>query len=81
MKIWNYFGSPGQVFYINKQLRGVLDGKFLQQYPGSCGAPQGSIFDPTFYLLRIDDFPDDVFILLFCDLLYYLFMNICVFYF
>ena len=43
-----------------RQLRVVLDGKSQQEYPVSVGVPQGSIFDTAFFLLYINDFPDDV---------------------
>ena len=38
----------------------VLDGKSSQKYPVDAGVSQGSIFRPTFFLLSINDLPDDV---------------------
>ena len=38
----------------------VLNGKSSQKYPVNAGVPQGSILGPTFFLLYVNDFPDNV---------------------
>ena len=47
-------------FLSNRRLSVVLDGKSSQEYPVNAEVPQGSILGPTFFLLYINDFPDDV---------------------
>ena len=46
-------------FLSNRWLRVVLDGKTSQEYPVNAGVPQGSILRLTFFLLYINDLPDD----------------------
>ena len=66
-------GISGQIFGLissflsNRRHRVVLDGKSSQEYPVNPGVPQGSIRDPTLFLLYINDLPDDVI----CDIVIY----------
>ena len=46
-------------FLSNRLLRVVLDGKSSQEYPVNAGVPRGSILGSTFFLLYINDLPDD----------------------
>ena len=59
------YGISGQIFGLissflsNRRLWVVLEGKSSQEYPVNAGVPQGSILDPTRFLLYIKDLPDD----------------------
>ena len=60
------YGISGQKFGLissflgNRWLWVVLDGKSSQEYLVNAGVPRGSILGPTFFLLYINDLPDDV---------------------
>ena len=41
-------------FFSNRRLRVVLDGKSLQEYPGTVGVPQGSILDDVVFDIAIN---------------------------
>ena len=45
----------------------VLDGKSSQEFPVNARVPQGSILDPTLFLVYINDLPNDVI----CDIAIY----------
>ena len=48
------------LFFSSRWFREVLDGKSSQEYPINARVPRGSILDSTFFLLCINDLPDDV---------------------
>ena len=58
----NSWGISGQIFGLifsflsNRQLQVVLYWKSSQEYPVNAAVPQGSIFDPTLFLLSINLF-------------------------
>ena len=45
----------------------VLDGNSSQEYPVNAGVPESCILGPTFFLLYINDLPDNVI----CDIAIY----------
>ena len=66
------YGISGQIFGLisflsNRWLRVVLDGKSSQEYPVNARVPQGFILGPTFFLLYVNDLPDDII----CDISIY----------
>ena len=72
LHIFKSHGIPGQIvclicsFLSNRPLQVVLDGKSSQEYPVNAGAPQAYVFGPTFFVLYINDLPDDI-----CNIAFY----------
>ena len=60
------YGFSGQIFGFissflsNRRLGLVLNGKSSEENPVNAGVHQGSILDPSLFLLYINDFLDDV---------------------
>ena len=60
------YGISSQLFRLissflsNRRLQVILDGKSSQEYPVNARVAQGFILGPTFFLLYINDLPDDV---------------------
>ena len=60
------YGISGHIFDLissflsNRWLQAVPDGMSSQEYPVNAGVSQGSIFDPTLFLLYLTDLPDNV---------------------
>ena len=58
-----FYGILGQIFGLissflnNRQLRVVLDVKYLQEYPVNARASQGFILGPIISLIYINDLP------------------------
>ena len=67
------YGISGQIFGLissflsNRRLRVVLHGKSSQEYLVNAEVPQDSILGPTFFLLYVNDLPDDFI----CDIAIY----------
>ena len=71
-KLKSFLRVFGQIFGLssllsNRQPRVVLDGKGSLEYLVNAAVPQGSILGLTFFLLYINDLPDDVM----CDIAIY----------
>ena len=47
-------------FLTNRWLLVVLDERSLQEYPVNAGVPQHVIRGPSFFLLCINELPDDI---------------------
>ena len=71
------YGIASQIFGLilsflsNRLLQVVLNGKPSPEYLVNAGVPEGSIFDPAFFLLYIYSLPEDVIVIYGADITLY----------